>query len=182
MSGTGASAVITYEPGGTPLGNEIRRLVKRQRPDVISPEVELLLFASCRFHLIRNVISPSLKEGKTVICDRFSDSTTAYQGFGRKINLDFIDKLHKFVTRNITPDLTFLIDLDPEKTLERKNISKVEIDRLERENLQFHKRVREGYLKIAQSESHRFITIDGSQSISAIQKQIFNHTKTRFNL
>ncbi len=170
------------EPGGTEISEKVREVLLDTQHDKMCAKAEVLLYSAARAQMVDECIIPHLKKGSIVICDRYFDSTTAYQGFGRKINLDFIDKLHKFVTRGVNPDLTFLIDLDPEKTLERKNISKVKIDRLEKENLQFHQRVRKGYLKIAQSESHRFITIDGSQTISTIQKQIFNHTKTRFNL
>ncbi|MFQ5753123.1 MAG: dTMP kinase, partial [bacterium] len=110
------------------------------------------------------------------------DSTTAYQGFGRQIDLNFIHKLHKFVTQGVTPNLTFLIDLEPELTLKRKSLSKEKMDRLDRENLVFQQRVRAGYLEIARSESQRFIIIDGSQAVNTIQEQIFNHTKSRLDL
>ena len=158
FSSAGISACLTYEPGGTPLGDEIRRLVKRQRLDIISPEVELLLFATCRFHLVNKVIRPSLEEGKMVICDRFSDSTTAYQGYGRGIDLDIVGTINSLATQGIKPDLTILLDIPVREGLVRKKGGAN--DRFEEEGLDFHRRVRNGYLELAAQEPERWMVID----------------------
>ena len=170
------------EPGGTEISEKIRDVLLDTRHTQMSAKAELLLYAAARAQIVAEQIAPSLLDCKKVICDRYFDSTTAYQGFGRQIDLDFIEKLHTFVTEKISPDITFLIDLDPEEALRRKRATDLEKDRLDQEALEFHTRVREGYLQIAESEAERFVTIDGSQSLDEIQKQIFTVTKTRLKL
>lgn len=171
FSSAGISAWLTYEPGGTPLGDEIRRLVKRQRLDVISPEVELLLFATCRFHLVNKVIRPRLEEGKIVICDRFSDSTTAYQGYGRGIDLDIVGTINSLATQGIKPDLTILLDIPVREGLVRKKGGGK--DRFEGEGLDFHRRVRNGYLKVAAQEPERWMVIDARLPKAGITETIW---------
>ena len=149
--------VLTHEPGGTPLGNELRRLLKREKTDSISVQAELLLFAASRAQLGSEVILPALKEGKVVICDRFSHSTSAYQGYGRGLDLDLIEMINNWATQNLKPDITILLDTPPEKGLARKRILK---DRFELEQMSFHRRVRQGYLEMAASEPERWLVID----------------------
>jgi len=129
--------------------------------------------------MVRENILPNLEKGTVVICDRYFDSTTAYQGFGRRIDLDFIKKLNNFATEELVPDLTFLIDLDPKIALQR---TKTDLDRLEKEDSEFHQRVRKGYLEIARSNPDRFVVIDGTQSIEAIQDEIFMKIKLKLPL
>ncbi len=172
FSCAGIPATITYEPGGTPLGDEIRRLVKRQRLDAISPEVELLLFASCRFHLVNKVIRPNLEEGKTVICDRFSDSTTAYQGYGRGIDLNLVGTINSLATQGIKPDLTILLDIPVGEGLVRKKGGGK--DRFEAEELDFHHRVRNGYLELAAREPERWMVIDATLPKTVITETIWD--------
>ncbi len=152
-------AIITHEPGGTILGAEIRKSLKRKRERPISPEAELLLFAASRAQLITEVICPALKEGKTVICDRFGYSTLAYQGYGRGLSLNIIEMVNSLATQNLKPDIVVLLDLLSEEGLARKQNLK---DPFELEELSFHCRVREGYLKAAAADPDRWLVIDAS--------------------
>lgn len=120
-------------------------------------QAELLLFAASRAQLGSEVILPALKEGKVVICDRFSHSTSAYQGYGRGLDLDLIEMINNWATQNLKPDITILLDTPPEKGLARKRILK---DRFELEQMSFHRRVRQGYLEMAASEPERWLVID----------------------
>jgi dTMP kinase len=178
----GVPVLFLREPGGTEISEKIRDVLLDTQHTQMSAKAELLLYAAARAQIVTEQIAPSLLGGKTVICDRYFDSTTAYQGFGRQIDLDFIEKLHTFVIEKISPDITFLIDLDPEEALRRKRATDLEKDRLDQEAVEFHRRVRDGYLQIAEKETDRFVTIDGSQSLDEIHKQIFKVTKARLKL
>lgn len=156
----GVPVVLTYEPGGTLLGDEVRSLLKRKRLEVISPETELFLFAACRIQLVTDVIRPSLEQGKVVICDRFADSTVAYQGYGRGIDLEVIKTIHLIATQGVKPDLTILLDIPADKGLRRKRTKTR--DRFEEAGLAFHNRVRNGYLKLAADEPERWLVIDAT--------------------
>jgi dTMP kinase len=151
--------VLTHEPGGTALGNELRKALKRKRGSSISPHAELLLFAASRAQLAAEVIRPALEEGKVVICDRFSHSTLIYQGYGRGLDFTAIEMLNNLATMHLNPDLIILLDISPEQGLARKRSSK---DRFESEDLSFHRRVREGYLKVAAADPDRWLVIDAS--------------------
>ncbi len=164
------------EPGGTEISEKIRSVLLDNANHKMSAMTEVLLYSAARAQMVRESIIPHLEKGFVVICDRYFDSTTAYQGFGRKIDLDFIKKLNSFATEELVPDLTFLIDLDPEIALQRK---KADLDRLEKEDLEFHQRVRNGYLEIARPNTERFVIIDGKQSIEVIQDEIFMEVKSK---
>jgi len=164
------------EPGGTEISEKIRSVLLDNANHKMSAMTEVLLYSAARAQMVRQSIIPHLEKGFVVICDRYFDSTTAYQGFGRKIDLDFIKKLNSFATEELVPDLTFLIDLDPEIALQRK---KADLDRLEKEDLEFHQRVRNGYLEIARPNTERFVIIDGKQSIQVIQDEIFMEVKSK---
>lgn len=175
------SVLLLREPGGTTISEKIRDVLLDTDHAEMYAKTELLLYAAARAQMVQERILPFLNDGGIVICDRYFDSTTAYQGYGRQIDLEFINKLHIFVTQGVNPDLTFLFDLDPQNTSERKKLSNVRMDRLDKENVDFQMRVRKGYLKIAQAEPQRYVIIDGSQSIAAIQKEIYDHTKSKLN-
>jgi len=160
LSRLGIPTELTHEPGGTVLGNEIRHLLKRKRQDKIMPEAELLLFAACRTQLVTEVIRPNLQKGKVVICDRFADSTTTYQGYGRGIDLAIIKATNELATQGTKPDLTILLDIPATKGLGRKQ-DKTE-DRFEAEDIAFHNRVRDGYLKLSAEEPERWLVIDAT--------------------
>ncbi len=170
------------EPGGTEISERIRDLLLDTRHHNMDARAEILLYSAARAQLVSEQIIPHLQKGMIVICDRYFDSTTAYQGYGRQIDLDFIRNLHKFVTQGVSPHLTFLIDLEPAEALKRKQLSNTHLDRLEKEERKFHRRVREGYLAIARSEAHRFVVIDGAQPIDNIQKEIYERVKSKLNL
>ncbi|MDH4269080.1 MAG: dTMP kinase [Dehalococcoidia bacterium] len=152
-------AVLTHEPGGTALGNELRKAVKRKGGSSISPQAELLLFAASRAQLVAEVIRLALEEGKVVICDRFTYSTMVYQGYGRGLDFTAIKMVNNMATGYLNPDLIILLDISPQQGLARKRSLK---DRFELEDLSFHRRVREGYLKMAAAEPDRWLVIDAS--------------------
>jgi dTMP kinase len=152
-------AVLTHEPGGTALGNELRNLLKRRRGSPISPQAELFLLAASRAQLVAEVIRPALEAGRVVICDRFTHSTMVYQGYGRGLDFTAIKMVNNMATRHLSPDLIILLDISPEQGLARKRSLK---DRFELEDLSFHRRVREGYIKMAAAEPDRWLVIDAS--------------------
>jgi len=151
--------VLTHEPGGTVLGNELRKALKKKRGSSISPQAELFLVAASRAQLVTEVIRPALEEGKVVICDRFTHSTMVYQGYGRGLDFTAIQMVNNMATGNLKPDLTILLDISPDQGLARKQSLK---DRFELEDLAFHWLVREGYRKMAAAEPDRWLVIDAS--------------------
>jgi len=163
--------ILTYEPGGTPLGKKLGRRLKWSQDTNISPLTELLLFNASRAQLIDEVIQPNLKMGRTIICDRYVDSTTAYQGYGRRLDLQIVKTINDAAGRGLRPDLTILLDIPAEKGLARKQAIKQ--DRFEQEDMAFHRRVREGYLKLAASEPERWLVIDAMQSKQKIARVIW---------
>jgi len=151
--------VLTHEPGGTALGDELRKALKRKRDSFISPQAELFLVAASRAQLVAKLIRPALIEGKVVICDRFTHSTMVYQGYGRGLDFTAIKMVNNMATMHLDPDLIILLDIPPEQGLARKRSLK---DRFELEDLSFHRRVRDGYLKMAEAEPDRWLVIDAS--------------------
>jgi dTMP kinase len=151
--------VLTHEPGGTALGNELRKALKRKQGSSISPQAELFLLAASRAQLVAEVIRPALEEGKVVLCDRFTHSTLVYQGYGRGLDFTAIKMVNNMATGYLNSDLIILLDISPEQGLARKQSLK---DRFELEDLSFHRRVREGYLKMAAAEPDRWLVIDAS--------------------
>ena len=172
LSRLGISSQLTREPGDTALGNQLRRLLKRKCQDEISPEAELFLFAACRIQLVSQLIRPSLQQGKVVICDRFADSTTAYQGYGRRIDLATVKAINDLATQHTGPDLTVLLDAPATKGLGRKQASMK--DRFETEEIAFHNRVRDGYLKLAAEEPERWLVIDATLPRATIARIIWD--------
>ena len=162
--------VLTHEPGGTALGNEIRRVLKREQGIPISPQAELFLFVASRAQLVTELIRPALKEDKVVICDRFAHSTLVYQGYGRGLDLTTLEKVNNMATENLQPDLAILLNISPEQGLTRKRSLR---DRFELEDLSFHRRVREGYLKMAAAEPDRWLVIDAVLSKGEIAEIIW---------
>ena len=151
--------VLTHEPGGTVLGDELRKALKKKRGSFISPQAELFLFVASRAQLVAELIRPALEEDKVVICDRFTYSTLVYQGYGRGLEVSFVEMVNNMATGNLKPDLIILLDISPEQGLARKQSLK---DRFELEDLSFHRRVREGYLRMAAAEPDRWLVIDAS--------------------
>ena len=167
--------LLIHEPGGTPLSEKIRRLLKRSNAE-ISPLTELLLFNASRAELVSQVIKPSLKKGITVVCDRFADSTVAYQGYGRGLDLEMVIIANKIASQGLIPDLTILLDAPVKITLARKGENP---DRFERESLAFHQRVREGFLKLAAAEPGRFLVVNCNQSKEKVFEVIRKRVQKR---
>lgn len=163
LKAQGFSVVITREPGATPLGQKIRKILLHS-PLHLPSLVELLLYEADRANHVATVVRPALKAGNIVLCDRFTDATLAYQGYARKLPKSLIRILNRIATGGLKPDLTFLFDLPPEEGLRRASRRKTGPDRLEREALTFHRRVREGYLTLAKKETTRFRIIDVRKS------------------
>lgn len=155
-------ALLTHEPGGTLFGRRLGHWLKWAKDADISPLTELMLFNASRAQLVAEVIQPSLESGKVIISDRYADSTTVYQGYGRGLDLAMVKATNKAATQGLTPDLTILLDIPVEEGLARKKGRKQ--DRFEQEALDFHRRVREGYLELARSEPERWLVVDASQS------------------
>jgi dTMP kinase len=156
----GVSARLIHEPGVTLLGEEIARLLKWAQEIDVSPVAELLLFNAARAQLVTEVIRPALDNDDIVICDRYADSTVAYQGYGRGLDLSLVQSANRTGTLGLTPDMTFLLDVSTADGLQRKSGTKK--DRFEVENSGFHQRVREGYLKLAADEPSRWLVIDAT--------------------
>lgn len=172
LNEAGLDYQLFREPGGTELGEKIRDLLLDKNHHTMSDVTELLLYSSSRNQLCIEKIQPALKNNKVVICDRFYDSTTAYQGYARGLDLNFIKELNLIAADNLIPDLTFLLDIDLKERNLRLNHKK--LDRLEQEKMEFHKKVRYGFLKMAEDNSERFVLIDGSEPVEIISKIIWD--------
>jgi dTMP kinase len=164
-------SILTNEPGGTPLGDEISRWLKWQEESDITPLTELFLFNASRSQLVEDVIIPNLEKGKVVICDRFADSTTVYQGYGRGLDITITKTVNNTATRGLIPNLTILLDLPSEAGFARKKSG--EKDRFEREEAAFHEKIRQGYLKLASEEPQRWFVVDASQDKAKIAEIIW---------
>ena len=162
---------IIREPGGTPISEKIRDVLLDNKNSEMTEVTEMLLFAASRSQLVNEVILPKLEEGYYIISDRFHDSSIAYQGYGRQIDLDFVTKLQMFVIKNTLPDLTFFIDIPISEVEKRKNLFKSEPDRIESSKSLFYERVLAGYNKIT-VEQKRFKRIDGLLSKEQIHNKI----------
>lgn len=196
LQAEGIPSLLTLEPGGTTFGEMIRELLKRasvlrgvsrrlllsERWGEVNARAELLLFEAARAQLVGEVLRPHLRRGEVVVCDRFIDSTMAYQGYGRGLGLNLIEQANLIATDGLRPDLTFLLDLAPEMALCRKGApgaGKPSRDRIEREELSFHRRVREGYLKLAAAEPERFLVLDGSLPIATLEERVWDQVKPK---
>lgn len=167
----GIECLVTREPGGTPMAEDIRQLLLQHRDETVDPYTELLLmFASRRQH-VENVIRPALTAGKWVICDRFTDASFAYQGFGRGLDQDFITSLKRWVHGDLDPNMTLLFDLDVATGMARAG-KRSNFDRIETETISFFERVRQGYLTQAKTEPHRYRIVDAAQSMTDVERQV----------
>ena len=168
LESRGIKVLLTREPGGTRLSELIRTLLKDEAEDPPVDRAELLLFLAARAQLVHNVIAPALEAGTWVISDRFSDSTVAYQGYGRGLPVDFVRQANDFACEGLRPDLTFLLDLDPEtaegRMRGREAATNTSADRIERAGSGFHARLRKGFLELAAADAPRFSVVDASKS------------------
>jgi dTMP kinase len=163
-------AIFTREPGGTPLAEGIRRLLLDPQYNP-SSRTELLLYGAARAQHLADKVRPQMQGGNTVICDRYEDSTKAYQGYARDIDLQIIDTLNNIAVEGLHPDLTFILDIDPIIGLNRAGV-RGKKDRIEKEAIEFHQRVREGYLKIAEDNPNRCVVIPSQDGIELVQEDL----------
>lgn len=173
----GIPCVVTREPGGSPIGEKIRRILLHPENDSMSPLTELLLYEAARSQHVEEVIKPLLKKGMVILCDRFSDASLAYQGYGRGIALGLIRRLNRLATDGIEPDVTFLLDCPSKVGLKRaiernQRGEMVKEDRFERESMLFHRRVRKGYLALAKGNAKRVKRIDARQAEAKVFETI----------
>lgn len=173
--------ITTREPGGTEIGEQIRNIiVHNSRGDEMCAETELLLFTAARAQLVREVIAPALLRGAIVLSDRFLDSTTVYQGIARNLAADPVSQINRFAVGNVMPDLTVVLDVPEEVSLARLKQRATDLpDRMERANVDFYKKVREGYLLLVRGMPERFIVVDGTKPEDAIEKKIWSEVQTR---
>jgi dTMP kinase len=178
---SGRDVISTREPGGTEIGEQIRNIiVHNSKGEEMCAETELLLFTAARAQLVREVIVPALTSGKVVLSDRFLDSSTVYQGIGRNLAADPVNQINRFAVGNVMPDLTVVIDVPAEVSLSRLKQRASDLpDRMERENIDFYKKVREGYLVLAKGMPERFIVVDGTKSEDLVEKKIWAEVKAR---
>jgi dTMP kinase len=171
LRGRGLDVLQTREPGGTAISDQIRQVLTDLSNTPMHPRTEILLFSASRAQLCHEVIRPHLQAGGTVLSDRFFDSTFAYQGYGHRLDLEALRAITAFATGGLVPDITFLFDIPADEGLLRRK-EHGGWNRLDAYNLEFHQRVRQGYLALAGAEPQRWVTIDGRQSVEAIQQEL----------
>ncbi|HNZ16322.1 MAG TPA: dTMP kinase [Anaerolineaceae bacterium] len=172
LQALGYPVITTREPGGTPIGDQIRQVLVRMENQELHPRTEILLFLAARAQLVEQVVKPALRDGKIILCDRYGDSTLAYQGYGHGLDLEKLRQMLAFATDQLKPDLTILLDLDVRTGLLRKK-AEDEWNRLDAYEVLFHERVREGYLKLAREEPERWRIVDAAQGIDTVQEDLF---------
>jgi dTMP kinase len=178
----GYEVITTREPGGTAIGDQIRNVLTALGNTTMQPRTEILLFLAARAQLVEQVIRPALAEHKFVLCDRYGDSTLAYQGYGHGLDLDQLRQMLRFATGGLKPELTLLLDIDVEAGLRRKLQSGGEWNRLDAYAVAFHQRVRQGYLSMAKNEPQRWVTVDASQPPEMVQLALRRAVTERFTV
>ena len=187
LTGKNIPVLLTQEPSGTPIGRKIGDILFNRGHHAMCPETELFLFCAARAQHVREVVWPALKEGKYVLCDRFSDATFAYQAAGRGLDPAFIRTINDYCAKNLNPDLTLLFDLPVETGLQRAGRRDAELkdpsvaDRFEKEKLDFHNRVRQGYLSLYATQPERFRLIDATQTVDMIVQDTRRHVMEFIN-
>lgn len=181
---TGHDVITTREPGGTEIGEQIRNIiVHNSKGDEMCPETELMLFTAARAQIVREVIAPALVEGKFVLSDRYLDSSTVYQGIARNLASGPVAEINRFAVGNVMPDVTVIIDVPPEVSIARLKQRVTDLpDRMERENIDFYHKVREGYLLLAKNMTDRVILVDGTKTIDQVAKAVWEHVQMRLGL
>ena len=172
LRAAGHVVVVTREPGGTPIGDQVRAVLHDTANTAMAPTAEMLLYAASRAQLVHEVIRPALAGGSVVLCDRYADSTMAYQGFGRGLDRAMLATLTAIATGGLRPDLTLLLDLDVARGLGRRRDEGEEMNRLDLETIEFHERVRRGYLALAAAELGRWVYIDADRSVDTVQSDV----------
>ncbi len=172
LRGQGYTVFTAREPGGTSIGDQVRNILMNMENTSMDPHTETLLFCAARAQLVNEVIRPHLDKGEIVMLDRYADSTMAYQGYGHQNDLGQISNLLAFATGGLKPDLTLLLDIDPEEGLKRRQDGQGEWNRMDAYQLQYHQRVRKGYLLMAEAEPDRWQVVDASQPPGMVQSKI----------
>jgi dTMP kinase len=182
LQALGHDVLVTREPGGTSIGDQIRVVLHDVKNVEMACETEFLLYSASRAQLVRQVVKPHLMRGGVVLCDRFADSSIAYQGYGRELDLAAVRLITQFATEGLVPDLTVYLDLPVEVGIERKQVAHAaqagEWNRLDQQSMDFHRRVRRGYLHMAQADPGRWLVIDAAQSIDDTQAVIRKRLET----
>ena len=171
----GVPVCFTREPGGTHISEEVRDILHHLRHENMAAETEVLLYAAARAQVVREVIRPALARGELVMCDRYADSTLAYQGYGRGLDLKFLRALTEFATGGLYPDLTFYVDVTVEEGLRRRQAGHAageELNRMDRQTREFYERVRAGYGELIKQDPKRWVYVDGRQSVEAVQDEL----------
>ncbi|MGC9357849.1 MAG: dTMP kinase [Anaerolineae bacterium] len=169
LEAQGRSVLRTREPGGTPIGERIRALLHDPAHTEMTARAEILLYSASRAQHVEEIIRPALTQGRIVLCDRYFDSTYAYQGYGRGLSLKDLETITHFATGGLTPDVTLYLDIEPEQGLRRRKDGGEELNRLDREALAFHRRVRQGYLEMAAREPARWFIVEAGGSPEEVQ-------------
>jgi dTMP kinase len=183
LRNAGRSVVEAVEPGGTEIGRQIRAIVLDGRNTQLTPRAELLLYFASRAQNVEEVIRPALAAGHIVLCDRFTDSTLVYQGYGRGLGAEVVLALHQIACQGLQPDLTVFVDIDLDESLARargRNVTSSSSEtRLDDESREFHQRVRDAYLDLAAREAHRFIVIDGAAGVDEVAERVWKEVARR---
>jgi len=173
---SGYDVLMTREPGGTEIGDQIRAVLHDVKNTAMRPNTEILLYSASRAQIVGEVIRPALQQQRIVLCDRYADSTLAYQGYGHGLDLDVLETITLFATDGLKPDLTIYLDISVEEGLKRKLVAyeagESELNRMDRKELAFHQRVRDGYLRMAAAEPERWLVLDASRPVEEIQADI----------
>lgn len=182
LSEQGFSVVTTREPGGTAIGDQIRLCLHDVRNTQMTPHAEILLYSASRAQLVQEVVRPALESGAIVMCDRFADSTMAYQGYGRGLDLEALAYITRFATAGLQPDLTFLLDLDVEAGIGRRTSGGDEMNRMDLQQASFYHRVRNGYLKMVAAEPARWVVVDADRPVPEVHAAIRAEIRRRLSL
>jgi len=175
----GHNVLLTREPGGTEIGEQIRHVLHDLKNKAMQPRAELLLYSAARAQLVGQVIQPHLAVGGVALSDRYFDSTFAYQGYGHGLDLAALRAITAFATNGLTPNLTLLFDIDAETGLRRRQANAAEWNRLDDYALEFHARVRAGYLELMKQEPARWVKLDAAQNVEALEAEVWQVVKAR---
>ncbi len=175
-------SVLLREPGGTPISEKVREIILDREHIDMTPLTEFMLFSASRSQLVSQVIKPHLKKGFVVICDRYYDSSTAYQSYGGSLELKQVEKVNDIATGGLKPDMTIFIDIPPKAAFSRAAIRGVDMDRMENKNLSFYNKVYKGFQNIANNNKKRFVVIKGSLTIEQIHKKITEKVNKKLNI
>ncbi len=168
----GFSVITTRQPGGTAIGQQIRNCLHDVANTAMTSKAEILLYAADRAQHVGEIIQPALAEGKIVICDRYTDSTMAYQGYGRGLDRDTLAWINQFATGGLQPTLTFLLDVDIETGLQRRRMGDLEMNRMDQQTIDFYTRVKEGFSQLVQAEPERWLVIDANRPLRVVQEAL----------